>query len=278
MLHLIRNDLEAEPAARAGALATMNETIRIQNVSKTYLSKDAKVQSLRPLSFSINDGEFISVVGPSGCGKSTLLKMIAGLLPPTTGEIFIDGKQIVKPHGSAGIVFQAALLLPWRSILENVMLPIQLKKLPRDIYLKRARDLLKLAGLEGFERHLPWQLSGGMQQRVAICRALVHDPKIMLMDEPFGALDAMTRERMNIELQRIQRETGKTVLLITHSIQEAVFLSDRVLVMTERPGAIAAEYEVPLPRPRTLDMFSDPRFVELTSKIRGHFFAQGALD
>jgi NitT/TauT family transport system ATP-binding protein len=276
MLHLIRND--AEPAARAGALATMNETIRIQNVSKTYLSKDAKVHSLRPLSFSINDGEFISVVGPSGCGKSTLLKMIAGLLPPTTGEIFIDGKPIVKPHGSAGIVFQAALLLPWRSILENVMLPIQLKKLPRDIYLKRARDLLKLAGLEGFERHLPWQLSGGMQQRVAICRALVHDPKIMLMDEPFGALDAMTRERINIELQRIQRETGKTVLLITHSIQEAVFLSDRVLVMTERPGAIAAEYEVPLPRPRTLDMFSDPRFVELTSKIRGHFFAQGALD
>jgi NitT/TauT family transport system ATP-binding protein len=256
----------------------MNETIRIQNVSKTYRSRDSEVESLRPLTFSINDGEFISVVGPSGCGKSTLLKMIAGLLPATTGEIFIDGRSIVKPHGSAGIVFQAALLMPWRTVLENVMLPIQLKKLPREIYLRRAHDLLKLAGLQGFEKRLPWQLSGGMQQRVAICRALVHDPKIMLMDEPFGALDAMTRERMNLELQRIQRETGKTVLLITHSIQEAVFLSDRVLVMTERPGAIAAEYAIPLPRPRTLDMFSDPRFVELTSRIRGHFFAQGTLD
>jgi NitT/TauT family transport system ATP-binding protein len=267
-----------DTAGHAGAIATMNDIIRIQDVSKTYRSRDSEVQSLRPLNFSIRDGEFVSIVGPSGCGKSTLLKMVAGLLPPTTGEIFIDGKTIVKPHGSAGIVFQSALLLPWRNVLENIMLPIQLKKLSRETYLRRARDLLKLAGLEAFERHLPWQLSGGMQQRVAICRALVHDPKIMLMDEPFGALDAMTRERMNIELQRIQRETGKTVLLITHSIQEAVFLSDRVLVMTERPGAIAAEYEVPLPRPRTLDMFADPRFVELTARIRKHFFAHGALD
>jgi NitT/TauT family transport system ATP-binding protein len=158
------------------------------------------------------------------------------------------------------------------------MLPIDMKRLPRQEYLARAKALLKLVGLEGFEKKLPWQLSGGMQQRASICRALVHDPKIMLMDEPFGALDAMTRERMNVELMRIQRETGKTVLLITHSIPEAVFLADRVLVMTERPGSIAAIYDVSLPRPRSLDVMSDPVFTELVQRIRKHFFTQSALD
>jgi NitT/TauT family transport system ATP-binding protein len=158
------------------------------------------------------------------------------------------------------------------------MLPIDMKRLPREKYLPRAMALLKLVGLEGFEKKLPWQLSGGMQQRASICRALVHDPKIMLMDEPFGALDAMTRERMNVELMRIQRETGKTVLLITHSIPEAVFLADRVLVMTERPGSIAAIYDVPLARPRSLDAMADPVFTELVQRIRKHFFTQSALD
>ena len=186
--------------------------------------------------------------------------------------------QVTKPHGNVGIVFQNSLLLPWRTVLGNVMLPIDMKRLPRDKYLARAKELLKLVGLEGFEKKLPWQLSGGMQQRASICRALVHDPKIMLMDEPFGALDAMTRERMNVELMRIQRETGKTVLLITHSIPEAVFLADRVLVMTERPGPIAAIYDVPLPRPRSLDAMAEPQFTELVQRIRKHFFTQGALD
>ena len=185
---------------------------------------------------------------------------------------------MTKPHGNVGIVFQNSLLLPWRNILGNVMLPIDMKRLPRHEYLPRAKALLKLVGLEGFEKKLPWQLSGGMQQRASICRALVHDPKIMLMDEPFGALDAMTRERMNVELMRIQRETGKTVLLITHSIPEAVFLADRVLVMTERPGAIAAIYDVPLPRPRSLDAMADPVFTELVQRIRKHFFTQSTLD
>jgi NitT/TauT family transport system ATP-binding protein len=221
---------------RAGGAAP---GITLSGVSKTYRSRDGDVPSLRPLDFHINEGEFFVVVGPSGCGKSTLLKMISGLLAPSTGEITVDGQPVTKPHGNVGIVFQNALLLPWRNILSNVMLPIDMKKLPRDEYLPRAKALLKLVGLEGFEKKLPWQLSGGMQQRASICRALVHDPKIMLMDEPFGALDAMTREKMNVELMRIQRETGKTVLLITHSIPEAVFLADRVLVMTERPGAIA---------------------------------------
>ncbi|HEY0523327.1 MAG TPA: ABC transporter ATP-binding protein [Stellaceae bacterium] len=252
--------------------------IEIAGVSKTYRTRDGEVPSLRPLDFDVREGEFLVVVGPSGCGKSTLLKLIAGLLPPSAGEIRVDGKAITKPHGDVGIVFQSALLLPWRNILGNVMLPIDMKKLPRAKYLERAKALLSMVGLDGFERKLPWQLSGGMQQRAAICRALVHDPRIVLMDEPFGALDAMTRERMNVELQRIQRETGKTVLLITHSIPEAVFLADRVLVMSERPGAIAAIYDVPLPRPRSLEVMADPLFVELTQTVRRHFYAQGHLD
>jgi NitT/TauT family transport system ATP-binding protein len=260
---------------RAGA---GRSEIALAGVSKTYRTRDGDVPSLRPLDFRINEGEFFVVVGPSGCGKSTLLKLISGLLAPTAGEITVSGEKVTRPHGNVGIVFQNALLLPWRNILSNVMLPIDMKRLPREQYLPRAKDLIKLVGLDGFEKKLPWQLSGGMQQRASICRALVHDPKIMLMDEPFGALDALTRERMNLELMTIQRETGKTVLLITHSIPEAVFLGDRVLVMTERPGAVAAVYDVPLPRPRSLDVMADPVFTGLVQRIRRHFFSQGALD
>jgi len=269
-----------KPALRivSEASAGSRSIIEIDRVSKTYRTQDGEVPSLRPLDFRINEGEFLVVVGPSGCGKSTLLKMIAGLLPPSDGEIRVDGKVVTRPHGGVGIVFQSALLLPWKRVFENVMMPVEIKHLPREEYRRRARDLLKMVGLEGFERKYPWQLSGGMQQRAAICRALVHDPKIVLMDEPFGALDAMTRERMNVELQRIQRETRKTVMLITHSIPEAVFLADRILVMTERPGAIAAIYDVPLPRPRSLDVMADPVFVELTQKIRRHFNAGAGLD
>jgi NitT/TauT family transport system ATP-binding protein len=252
--------------------------IHLSGVSKTYGTGDGRVQSLRPLDFHINDGEFFVVVGPSGCGKSTLLKMISGLLAPTTGEILVDGNKVTEPHGDVGIVFQNALLLPWRNILSNVMLPIDMKKLPREKFLERAKQLLKMVGLEGFEKKLPWQLSGGMQQRASICRALVHDPKIMMMDEPFGALDAMTREKMNVELSRIQRQTGKTILLITHSIPEAVFLADKVLVMTERPGGIEAIYDVPLGRDRNLDTMANPVFTELVARVRKHFFTQSALD
>src|SRR5258707_9058233 len=172
--------------------------ITLSGVSKTYRSRDGDVPSLRPLDFHINEGEFFVVVGPSGCGKSTLLKMISGLLQPSSGEILVEGEPVTKPHGNVGIVFQNALLLPWRNILSNVMLPIDMKKLPREKYLARAKALLKLVGLEGFEKKLPWQLSGGMQQRASICRVLGHDPKIMLMDEPSGALEDKTRERMNV--------------------------------------------------------------------------------
>jgi NitT/TauT family transport system ATP-binding protein len=197
--------------------------------------------------------------------------MIAGLLRPSSGEIRVDGRVVTRPHRDVGIVFQSPLLLPWRRVLDNVMMPVEVKRLPRAVYRKRALDLIKMVGLDGFEQKYPWQLSGGMQQRVSICRALVHDPKIVLMDEPFGALDAMTRERMNVELQRIQLETRKTALLITHSIPEAVFLGDRVLVMTQRPGAIAAVYQIPLARPRSLDVMADPVFIDLMQRIRKHF-------
>jgi NitT/TauT family transport system ATP-binding protein len=259
---------------RAASLQAARPVIEIKGISKTYRTRDGEVPSLRPIDFSVRDGEFVVVVGPSGCGKTTLLKMLAGLLPPSKGEIRIDGKAITKPHSGVGIVFQTAMLLPWRSVFDNVMMPVEVKNLPRDEYKKRAQALLEMVGLQGFENKFPWQLSGGMQQRASICRALVHDPKIVLLDEPFGALDAMTRERMNVELQRIQSETSKTVLLITHSIPEAVFLADRILVMTERPGAISAIYDVALPRPRTLDVLADPAFVALAQAIRKHFNAQ----
>jgi NitT/TauT family transport system ATP-binding protein len=254
-----------------GSAHSERPVIEIKKVSKTYKTQDGEVPSLQPLEFDVNEGEFLVVVGPSGCGKSTLLKLIAGLLPPSQGEIRVQDRVVTSPHRDVGIVFQSALLLPWRRVLENVMMPVEVKGLPVQEYRKRALDLIKMVGLDGFERKYPWQLSGGMQQRAAICRALVHDPKIVLMDEPFGALDAMTRERMNVELQRIQRETRKTVLLITHSIPEAVFLADRVMVMSARPGRIEAIYDVTLPRPRSLDMMADPRFVELTQVIRRHF-------
>jgi NitT/TauT family transport system ATP-binding protein len=263
------------PAVATPALAPL---ISIDGVSKTYRTADGPVPSLAPISFGIREGEFLTVVGPSGCGKSTLLKMVAGLLPPTTGTITLDGKRVDGPPDDVGIVFQNPVLLGWRSVLDNVMLQIEMRKLPRATYLGKAQKLLETAGLAGFERKYPWQLSGGMQQRASICRALVHDPAVLLMDEPFGALDAMTRERMNLELQRLWAATHKTVLFITHSIPEAVFLADRVLVMSERPGSIAAIYDVDLPRPRTLGIMGEPAFNALTQKIRTHFYSQGTLD
>jgi len=268
----------SDPHARRDAGASARALITVTDVAKTYRTRDGDVESLKPLSFDIAEGEFMAIVGPSGCGKSTLLKMIGGLLPVSRGRISVSGRDVHGPPDDVGIVFQSPVLLAWRTILANVMLQIEMRRLPRDRYLPKARALLGMVGLQDFERKLPWQLSGGMQQRASICRALVHDPAVLLMDEPFGALDAMTRERMNLELQRIWAETRKTVLFITHSIPEAVFLADRVLVMTERPGSIAAIYDVPLPRPRSLTLMGGPEFGALTQRIRKHFFAQGTLD
>ena len=266
------------PATHRGAGGAARPLITVEDVAKIYRTRDGDVESLKPLSFDIAEGEFMAIVGPSGCGKSTLLKMIGGLLPVSRGRISVSGRDVRGPPDDVGFVFQSPVLLAWRTVLANVMLQIEMRRLPRDRYLPKARALLGMVGLQDFERKLPWQLSGGMQQRASICRALVHDPAVLLMDEPFGALDAMTRERMNLELQRIWAETRKTVLFITHSIPEAVFLADRVLVMTERPGSIAAIYDVPLPRPRSLTVMGDPVFGALTQRIRKHFFSQGTLD
>ena len=266
------------PETHRGTGAPARPLITVEDVAKIYRTRDGDVESLKPLSFDIAEGEFMAIVGPSGCGKSTLLKMIGGLLPVSRGRISVSGRDVRGPPDDVGFVFQSPVLLAWRTVLANVMLQIEMRRLPRDRYLPKARALLGMVGLQDFERKLPWQLSGGMQQRASICRALVHDPAVLLMDEPFGALDAMTRERMNLELQRIWAETRKTVLFITHSIPEAVFLADRVLVMTERPGSIAAIYDVPLPRPRSLTVMGDPVFGALTQRIRKHFFSQGTLD
>ena len=266
------------PETHQGAGAAARPLITVEDVAKIYRTRDGDVESLKPLSFDVAEGEFMAIVGPSGCGKSTLLKMIGGLLPVSRGRISVSGRDVRGPPDDVGFVFQSPVLLAWRTVLANVMLQIEMRRLPRDRYLPKARALLGMVGLQDFERKLPWQLSGGMQQRASICRALVHDPAVLLMDEPFGALDAMTRERMNLELQRIWAETRKTVLFITHSIPEAVFLADRVLVMTERPGSIAAIYDVPLPRPRSLTVMGDPVFGALTQRIRKHFFSQGTLD
>lgn len=204
--------------------------------------------------------------------------MVAGLLPITSGKLSLSGQSIDGPQKNVGIVFQSAVLLSWRNVLDNILLQAEMRYLPMDKARNRALELIAMAGLSGFENKYPWQLSGGMQQRASICRALLHDPEVLLMDEPFGALDAMTRERMNLELQRIWLESKKTVMLITHSIPEAVFLSDRVLVMSERPGSISEIYDIDLPRPRTLDLMSTSEFTHYSKLIRAHFYAQGSLD
>jgi NitT/TauT family transport system ATP-binding protein len=252
-----------------------DKVIAVRRLTKTYAGA---VTALQDIDFDVGDGEFIAVVGPSGCGKSTLLKILAGLLAPTEGDALLRGTPITGPRRDIGVVFQAPVLFPWRTVIDNVLLPAHVQRLDRERHRRLAMDLLALVGLEGFERRYPWERSGGMQQRAAIVRALIHDPAMLLMDEPFGALDAMTREQMNLELQRIWLERRKTVLFITHSIPEAVFLADRVLVMTPRPGRIAEAVAIELGRPRELDIMSTPRFGAYVRRIRGHFSAQGGLD
>jgi NitT/TauT family transport system ATP-binding protein len=217
-------------------------------------------------------------VGPSGCGKSTLLKLVAGLIPPTSGTIRVNGSRVTGPTPSIGIVFQSPLLMAWRTVLENILLQVEIRGLPVEKYRAPARELIKLVGLEGFESAHPHQLSGGMQQRVGLCRALIHDPDLLVMDEPFGALDAMTRELMNAELQRIWIERRKTVLFITHSIAEAVYLADRVLVMSPRPGRIIGEIAVDLPRPRTVATTERPEFSQFTRAVRRHLNSASVIE
>jgi NitT/TauT family transport system ATP-binding protein len=267
--------------ARGGAFVPSGAAapvIAVENLSKSYATRDAPVQALQDIGFAIAEGEFVAVVGPSGCGKSTLLKILAGLTPASAGGALLRGTPIAGPRRDIGMVFQAPVLFPWRSVLDNVLLPADVQRLDRSRHEDIARELLELVGLKGFETRYPWELSGGMQQRVAIVRALIHDPAMLLMDEPFGALDAMTREQMNLELQRIWLERRKTVVFITHSIAEAVFLADRVLVMTPRPGRIAEEIVVDLPRPRALDLMGTAAFGVHTRRIRGFFNSMAGVE
>jgi len=257
---------------------TGREAIAVRHLGKHFGGAGSVVTALSDIDFTIHEGEFVVVVGPSGCGKSTLLRILAGLLPQSEGEALLHGTPITGPRRDIGVVFQSPVLFPWRSVLGNAMLPVDVQRLGREKLRTRAFDLLKLVGLDGFEHRYPWELSGGMQQRVALVRALIHDPALLLMDEPFGALDAMTREAMNVELQRIWMERRKTILFITHSIGEAVYLADRVLVMTPRPGRILDSLTIDLPRPRGLDVMNTEGFGAYVRRIRVALNATGGLD
>jgi NitT/TauT family transport system ATP-binding protein len=271
----------AQPAheiAAAAPSAGKGAGIAIRGVSKHYMTASGEgVHALDEISLSIAAGEFVAIVGPSGCGKSTLLMLVSGLIAPSRGAIEVGGAPVRGAVNTAGIVFQRDVLLDWRTVLGNVLLPVEIKKLDRATHVPKARELLRSVGLAEFEDKYPAELSGGMRQRVAICRALVQDPGLLLMDEPFGALDALTREQMNVDLQRIWLRDRSTVLFITHSIEEAVLLADRVVVMTARPGRIADIIEVGLARPRRAHTRSEPRFVEQVERIRRHFMAFGVL-
>ena len=246
----------------------MANLIEYDAVRKIYNSGDDEVVALEEVSFHVSEGEFLTVVGRSGCGKSTLLKITSGLLPATAGAVRVAGEMVRGPLTNIGVVFQAPVLLAWRKALDNVLLQIEARRLDVAAYRKRALELLELTGLKGFEGKYPNELSGGMQQRVSISRALIHNPPLLLMDEPFGALDAITRDEMNLELLRIWQEAKKTVLFITHSIPEAVFLGDRVVVMTPRPGRVAEIIPIDLPRPRVTAGRDDPKFIGYVRKIR----------
>jgi NitT/TauT family transport system ATP-binding protein len=251
--------------------------IDCSDIEKTYRTKNGDVQALVPTSLHVNEGEFVSVVGPSGCGKSTLLMLIAGLLPVSGGRISIGGHEVKRPYTDLGIVFQEDLLMEWRRAMDNVLLQGEFRGLSLANLRPYAEELFEMVGLSEFGQKYPYELSGGMRQRVAICRALVHNPPILLMDEPFGALDALTRDQLNLDIQGIWARTSKTVLFITHSISEAVFLADRVLVFGPRPGRIVDEINIDLPRPRHLDVRETPRFGELARRIRGQFESMGIL-
>lgn len=245
--------------------------LAVEKLSVIYHSSRGPHKAVDGANMLVQPGEFVSVLGPSGCGKSTLLSVVAGLLKPSEGTVSIFGERARGPRSDVGVVFQQATLLPWATVTENILIPIRAQRRNDRDYALRARELLDLIGLSKFAQHYPGELSGGMQQRVGIARALIHDPKLLLMDEPFAALDAMTRERMAFELQDIWMASGKSVLFITHSIPEAVFLSDRVLVMSESPGRFIHEVNIDLPRPRSVDVMSSSEYAAICGDIRKMF-------
>ncbi len=248
----------------------VNTAIKVDCLTKTFETGTA----VENLSFEVRENEFVTLVGPSGCGKSTTLRIVAGLVPPTKGKVYKQGEEVRGPIGDVGMVFQSPVLLPWRNTVSNVLFPAEMAGKNLSEYRERALDLIKLASLGGFEKSYPHELSGGMQQRVAICRALLLNPSLLLMDEPFGALDIMTREKMGFELQRIWNVSKNTVLFVTHSITEALLLSDTIIVITARPGAAKAVIRVDLPRPRDTKVLRESKFLELAEVVRGNIEAQ----
>ncbi len=252
-----------------------SKEIRLDGVGLTYTRDQTELQAVASVSCEFAAGEFISLVGPSGCGKSSLLRLILGLLSPTQGRVTVGGSSVTGPRSDVGMVFQSPVLLPWLTIEQNVMLPAEVMRSDRKVARARAKDLLTQVGLSGFEQSYPYELSGGMQQRAGIARALLQDPDVLLMDEPFAALDALTREQMSFELQRIWLSQRKTVVFVTHGISEAVLLSSKILVMSPRPSKVLAVLENPLPRPRTLQTIRERSFVDLTLTIRKLLGATG---
>jgi NitT/TauT family transport system ATP-binding protein len=255
-------------ATKPEQLPPSKPLVSVNAVQKTYFTRQSSVQAVASASLDVARGEFVSLLGPSGCGKSTLLMMIAGLEQPTAGSISLADAPVARPRRDIGIIFQDATLLPWKSALENVLFPIRILKLPLAKYHDRAHELLKMVGLSGFEHKKPSELSGGMRQRVAICRALIHDPEILLMDEPFSALDAITRDQMNVALSEILETYRKTVIFVTHSIREAAFLSDRVVVMGGRPSTIILDLKMPFGRPRRFEIEETQEFTQVCRQLR----------
>jgi NitT/TauT family transport system ATP-binding protein len=256
---------------------TKEPMLALEAVTKRFESKRGRVDAVVDVSFTVGQGEFVSILGPSGCGKSTLLRLMAGVAPVSSGEIRVAGKSVSGPVRGLGMVFQTPVLLEWRDVMGNVLLPLEIMHNLNAQTRRRASDLIEMVGLAEFKGRLPWELSGGMQQRVAICRALVINPPVLLMDEPFGALDALTRDEMAIELLRIWGETKKTIVFVTHSIEEAVLLSDRVVVMTPRPGNVDRIVDIDLPRPRTTETRYEERFGEYSHELRRLIFSRRGL-
>ncbi|MCS7179038.1 MAG: ABC transporter ATP-binding protein [Anaerolineae bacterium] len=246
----------------------LSSVLRVEHLHMAYPRPEGWLEVLRDLSFQVAEGEFLTIIGPSGCGKTTLLRLIAGLARPVSGQILLRGQPISRPSRQVGFVFQKPALLPWRTTLENVALPLEVDGYSRKEALQKARALLRWVGLEGFENASPAHLSGGMAQRVALARALIHDPSVLLLDEPFGSLDALTRETLARELARLWEERRGTVVMVTHSVSEAVFLADRVLVLTPRPATLAVEIPIPFPRPRDPSIMETPSFTALVRKVR----------
>jgi len=248
--------------------ANNHPLLEVKDLEVTFTDEKGSLQALTQINFSIDREQFVCVVGPSGSGKSTLIRVLAGLLEPTSGNVTLDGIPVTEPRLGVGIVFQKANLMPWRSVLRNITLPLEIIHIDPEEAASRAQDLVDLVGLSGFEDWLPQDLSGGMLQRVAIARSLIRDPDLLLLDEPFGALDALTREKMGTELLRVWRARKKTVIMITHDISEAVFLADRVLAISPQPGNVRLDLTIPLKRPRAEEDRFSPDFVDLTHQLR----------